>query len=121
MQPQPSERQRFSTSFSLIPYRPQRGPNISLIGVNLAATTKGMPNTSLGGKSKNLDSPRRKHDRNRSCYCRQRPGLTIARELEMRGLVVESGQLREEPRFTNLNIVESVGERQGAAQVRKRI
>jgi len=51
-------------------------------------------------------------------------GLTIAREFcqtVTRVLIVESGQLREESRLTNLNSVESVGEPQGTAQIRKRI
>jgi choline dehydrogenase-like flavoprotein len=51
-------------------------------------------------------------------------GLTIAREFfgtATRVLILESGQLEEVPRFTNLNAVESIGEPKGAAQVLKRI
>src|SRR5258706_14667715 len=51
-------------------------------------------------------------------------GLTIAREFfkaSTRVLVVESGQLNEGQRFSDLNAVESVGEPKGSAQVQKRI
>ena len=51
-------------------------------------------------------------------------GLTIAREFfrtSKRVLILESGRLEEEPRFTELNAVESIGEPKCAAQVRKRI
>jgi len=51
-------------------------------------------------------------------------GLTIAREFfgtSMRVLILESGQLEVDPRFTDLNAVESIGEPKGAAQVRRRI
>ena len=51
-------------------------------------------------------------------------GLTIAREFfgtSTRVLILESGLLEEEARFNNLNLVESIGEPKGEAQVRKRI
>lgn len=51
-------------------------------------------------------------------------GLTIAREFfgtSTRVLLLESGRLEENPRFTNLAAVESVGEPKGEAQARKRI
>jgi choline dehydrogenase-like flavoprotein len=51
-------------------------------------------------------------------------GLTIAREFfqtPTRVLIVESGQLKEEPCFTELNAVESIGEPQAVAQLRKRM
>lgn len=51
-------------------------------------------------------------------------GLTIAREFfgtSTRVLVLESGQLEEEPRFSALNAVESIGAPRGPAQVQKRI
>jgi choline dehydrogenase-like flavoprotein len=49
-------------------------------------------------------------------------GLTIAREFfgtSTRVLIVESGQVAEHPRFTDLNRVESVGEPQGEAARRR--
>jgi choline dehydrogenase-like flavoprotein len=51
-------------------------------------------------------------------------GLTIAREFfgtSTRVLILESGRLEENPRFANLNTVESIGEPKDEAQVRKRI
>jgi choline dehydrogenase-like flavoprotein len=51
-------------------------------------------------------------------------GLTIAREFfgsPIRVLVLESGQLDEEFRFTALNAVESIGEPKNAAQTNRRI
>jgi hypothetical protein len=51
-------------------------------------------------------------------------GLTIAREFfgtSTGVLIVESGQLEEEPLFSRLNSVESIGEPKGAAQAQKRI
>jgi choline dehydrogenase-like flavoprotein len=51
-------------------------------------------------------------------------GLTIAREFfgtSTRVLILESGQLTENPRATDLNTVESIGEPKGEAQVRRRI
>jgi choline dehydrogenase-like flavoprotein len=51
-------------------------------------------------------------------------GLTIAREFfgtSTRVLILESGQLEENPQFTNLNAVESVGEPKSEGQVRRRI
>jgi choline dehydrogenase-like flavoprotein len=50
-------------------------------------------------------------------------GLTVAKEFagtSTQVLVLESGELKEEPRFTQLNGVESVGEPTTEAQVRKR-
>ena len=50
-------------------------------------------------------------------------GLTIAREFfgtSTRVLLLESGRLKENPRFTNLAAVDSVGEPKGEAQARKR-
>lgn len=51
-------------------------------------------------------------------------GLTIAREFfgtSTRVLILESGRLVEDPRFTTLNAVESVGEPKSEVQVRRRI
>ena len=51
-------------------------------------------------------------------------GLTIAREFlgrPTRVLILESGELKEQPCFTELNAVESVGEPRFAAQMQKRI
>jgi choline dehydrogenase-like flavoprotein len=51
-------------------------------------------------------------------------GLTIAREFfgsSTEVLVLESGQLTETPRATDLNTVESIGEPKGEAQTRRRI
>ena len=51
-------------------------------------------------------------------------GLTIAREFfgtSTRILILESGLLQEDPRITDLNTVESIGEPKGAARVRSRI
>jgi choline dehydrogenase-like flavoprotein len=51
-------------------------------------------------------------------------GLTIAREFfgsSTRVLILESGRLEENPRFTDLNAVESIGEPKDAAQVLRRI
>ena len=51
-------------------------------------------------------------------------GLTVAREFfgtQTRVLVLESGQLEEDPRFTALDAVESIGEPKGRAQADKRV
>jgi choline dehydrogenase-like flavoprotein len=51
-------------------------------------------------------------------------GLTIAREFfgsSTQVLVLESGELTESPRATDLNTVESIGEPEGAAQIQRRI
>jgi choline dehydrogenase-like flavoprotein len=51
-------------------------------------------------------------------------GLTIAREFfqtATRVLILESGELKEEAHFSELNTVESIGEPRHPAQVRKRI
>jgi len=51
-------------------------------------------------------------------------GLTVAREFfgtQTQILVLESGQLEEDPRFSSLDAVESVGEPKGSAQTEKRI
>src|SRR4029079_12026470 len=51
-------------------------------------------------------------------------GLTLAREFFETStsiLIVESGQLEEEPRFTNLNAVENIGEPKSKNQLRKRV
>ena len=51
-------------------------------------------------------------------------GLTIAREFfgsPIQVLVLESGQLTETPRATDLNTVESIGEPKGEAEIRRRI
>jgi choline dehydrogenase-like flavoprotein len=51
-------------------------------------------------------------------------GLTIAREFfgtQTQVLILESGQQEEEPRFSALDTVESVGEPKGASQTDKRI
>jgi choline dehydrogenase-like flavoprotein len=51
-------------------------------------------------------------------------GLTIAREFfntKIQVLVLESGTTQEEPRFTDLNAVESIGAPQGEAERQKRV
>jgi choline dehydrogenase-like flavoprotein len=51
-------------------------------------------------------------------------GLTIAREFigsPIQVLILESGQLTETPRATDLNTVESIGEPKGEAEIRRRI
>jgi choline dehydrogenase-like flavoprotein len=51
-------------------------------------------------------------------------GLTIAREFfgtSTRVLILESGRLEESPLFANLNMVESIGEPKGEAQIQRRI
>ena len=51
-------------------------------------------------------------------------GLTIAREFfgtSNRVLILESGELKEQPCFTELNTVDSVGEPRYAAQIEKRM